>query len=81
MYYYTDIYFDNSCEGGGGGGGVFIFRLIAWGIVKICMDLGGISKNEPLKKKSFAPPPPSPPVAYIMNAALRRRLSINLSLS
>ena len=27
-YYYTDIYFDISCEGGGG---VFIFRLIAWG--------------------------------------------------
>ena len=40
--YYTDIYFDISCEGGGGGGGVvFIFRLIASGIMKICMDLGG----------------------------------------
>ena len=30
--------FDISCEGGEG---VFIFRLIAWGIMKICMDLGG----------------------------------------
>ena len=39
VYYYTDIYFDISWEGGGGG--VLIFRLIAWGVLKICMDLGG----------------------------------------
>ena len=34
--------FDISCEGGEG---VFIFRLIAWEIMKICMDLGGDIKK------------------------------------
>ena len=50
MYYYTDVDVDISCEGGAG---VFIFRLIAWGIMKICMDLGGdIKKRAAEKKKS-----------------------------
>ena len=70
MYYYTDIYFDISCEGGGG---VFIFQLIAWGIMKICMDLGGDIKNESLKKKSSAP---HPPCSIHNECSLRENLSL-----
>ena len=63
VYYYTDIYFDISCEEEGG---LFIFRLIAWGgLRKFVWTLGGYKKTSHWKKN-----PLHPPVAYIMNAAL-----------
>ena len=47
MYYYTDIYFDISCEGGvgGGGGGIHFSADCLGGIMKICIDLGGDIKK------------------------------------
>ena len=63
LYRYLFWYF---LGGGRGEGGVLIFRLIAWGVLKICMDLGGGYKKTSRWKKNPLPPP----VAYIMNAAL-----------
>ena len=39
--YYTIIQIFILIFLGRGEGGVLIFRLIAWGVLKICMDLGG----------------------------------------
>ena len=48
-------------------GGIHFSADCLGGIMKICMYLGGDIKNEPLKKNPLSPPP----VAYIMNAALK----------
>ena len=65
LYRYLFWYFLGGGRGEGGGG-VLIFRLIAWWVLKICMDLGGGYKKTSRWKKNPLPPP----VGYIMNAAL-----------
>ena len=59
VYYFSDIYFDISCEGGGGGGIHFLADCLG-GIMKICMDLGGDIKKRAAEKKPSAPSPPPP---------------------
>ena len=46
---------------------------------KICCDLGGGSEKITLSKRNPLPPPPHPPVVYIMNAALCTYFLVALS--